>query len=108
MKPTGLGHERVMSPETACARGESSSTELPGKPATAVCLGGVLSGIVVGDGESPLHSDGPDGSTQSAQETRTGQAGSDKHKPTGVPTAEIKKQNIHACVCLMLCLRWQA
>ncbi len=82
MTPTGLGHTRVMSPDTACARVASSSTECPGRPATAVCQGGVLSGLVVGDGESPLQGEGPDGSTQPAQETRAGQAGSDQHEPT--------------------------
>ena len=77
MTPTGLGHERVKSPDTACARVESSSTEHPGRSATATCRRGVLSGIVVGDGESPLQGEGPDGSTQPAQETRTGHVGSE-------------------------------
>jgi hypothetical protein len=84
MKPTGLGHERVMSPDTACARVASSSMERPGRPATAVCQGGVLSGLVVGDGESPLPGEGPDGSTPPAKETRAGQAGSDQHEPTSL------------------------
>ena len=35
MTPTGLGHEGVMSPDTAYARVASSSTECPGRPATA-------------------------------------------------------------------------
>ena len=84
MKPTGLGHERVKSPETVCARVKSSSTERPGRPETAACCRGVLSGIVVGDGESPSHGEGPDGSTQSAKETRAGHAGSDQHEPTSL------------------------
>ena len=84
MKPTGLGHERVKSPDTACARVESSSMERPGRPATAVCRGGVLSGIVVGGWESQPHGEGPDGSTQPAKETRAGQAGSDHHEPTSL------------------------
>jgi hypothetical protein len=54
MKPTGLGHERVMSPDTACARVASSSMERPGRPATAVCQGGVLSGLVVGGRGKPV------------------------------------------------------
>jgi len=81
MKPTGLGHERVRSPETACARVESSSTESAGRRETAACRGGVLSGIVVGDGESPSHGEGPDGSTQPAKETCAGHAGPGKREP---------------------------
>jgi hypothetical protein len=77
MKPTGLGHERVMSPDTACTRVEASSTERPGRSATAVCQGGVLSGIVVGGWESQPHGEGPDGSTPPTQETRAGHAGSE-------------------------------
>lgn len=34
--------------------------------------------------ESPLHGEGPDGSTQPAQETRAGHAGSGKHVPTSL------------------------
>ena len=41
---------------------------------TSTCRWGVLSGIVLRDGESPLHGEGPDGSTQLAKETRTGQS----------------------------------
>jgi len=84
MKPTGLGHEKAMSPETACARVESSSMEQPGRRASAGCRRGVLSGIVVCDGESPLHGEGPDGSTQPVKETRAGHAGSGKHEPTSL------------------------
>jgi hypothetical protein len=84
MKPTGQGHERVMSPDTACARVESSNRERAGRRETAACRRGVLSGIVVGDGESPLHGEGPDGSTQPAQETRSGHAGSGNHVPTSL------------------------
>ena len=84
MKPTGLGHERVKSPATACARVESSSTERPGRRETAACRRGVLSGIVVGGRESRPQGEGPDGSTQPVQETRAGQAGSGKHEPTSL------------------------
>jgi len=84
MKPTEMGHERVKSPDTACARAESGITERAGRPATAACQRGVLSGIVVGDGESPSHGEGPDGSTQPAKETRAGHAGSGKHVPTSL------------------------
>ncbi len=40
---------------------------------TSICQRGVLSGILLGGGESPLQGEGPDGSTQPAKETRTGQ-----------------------------------
>ena len=63
MTPTGLGHERVKSPDTAWARVESSSTERPGRSATATRRRGVLSGIVVGGWESQPQGEGPDGST---------------------------------------------
>ena len=84
MKSTGLGHGRVMSPDTACARVEFSNKERAGRPAGAGCRGGVLSGIVVGDGESPLHGEGPDGSTQPAQATPAGHAGSEYREPTSL------------------------
>jgi len=45
-----------------------------GRRKAAICLWGVLSGILLGGGESPLHGEGPDGSTQPAKETRTGQS----------------------------------
>jgi hypothetical protein len=77
VKPSVLGHVRVMSPETAWARVESLSREYPGRLATAVYLRGVLSGIVVGGWESQPHGEGPDVSTQPAKETRAGHAGSE-------------------------------
>ncbi len=58
--------------------------ERPGRPEMAVCSWGVLSGIVVGDGESPLYGEGPDGSTQPVQETRAGHAGSGYREPTSL------------------------
>jgi hypothetical protein len=84
MKPTGLGHEGVKSPETACARVESLNKERAGRRDAAVCRRGVLSGIVVGGRESRPHGEGPDGSTQLAKETRAGHAGSGKHEPTSL------------------------
>ena len=84
MKPTELGHERVKSPATACARVEAWSTERTGRRENAASRRGVLSGIVVSDGESPLHGEGPDGSTQPAQETRAGRAGPGHHVPTSL------------------------
>jgi hypothetical protein len=64
--------------------GGSSNRERAGRRETAASRQGVLSGIVVGDGESPLHGEGPDGSTQPAKETRAGHAGSGKHVPTSL------------------------
>ena len=84
MKPTELGHERVKSPATACARVEAWNTERTGRRENAASRRGVLSGIVVCDGESPLHGEGPDGSTQPAQETRAGRAGPGHHVPTSL------------------------
>lgn len=70
--------------------------ELPGRPETAACGWGVLSGIVVGDGESPSHGEGPDGSTQPAQETRAGQAGSEQREPTSLQAiANRAKESKH-------------
>jgi hypothetical protein len=46
MKPTVWGHEKAMSRETARARAEAWIMERPGRPETAGCLWGVLSGIV--------------------------------------------------------------
>jgi hypothetical protein len=75
MKLTALGHERVKSPDTAWARVEWLNRERTGRRATAACRRGVLSGIVVGGRESRPHGEGPDGSTQLAEETRAGHAG---------------------------------
>ena len=56
----------------------------PLREASAISPRGVLSGIVVGDGESPSHGEGPDGSTQPAKETHAGQVGSGKREPTSL------------------------
>jgi hypothetical protein len=58
--------------------------EQPGRRESAEYQRGVLSGIVVGDGESPLHGEGPDGSTPPIQETHAGHAGSGNHEPTSL------------------------
>jgi len=50
----------------------------------AVCEWGVLSGIVLRGGESPLQGEGPDGSTRPAKETHAGHVGSDQHEPTSL------------------------
>ncbi len=84
MKPSALGHERVKSPDTVWARMESLRREQPGRPETAVCQRGVLSGIVVGGRESRPRGEGPDGSTQRAKETHAGHAGSEQHEPTSL------------------------
>jgi hypothetical protein len=84
MRPVGLGHDRVKSPDTACARVESSSKERTGRRETAACRRGLLSGIVVGGRESRPHGEGPDGSMQLAKETRAGHAGSDQHEQTSL------------------------
>jgi hypothetical protein len=101
MKPTGLGHERVKSPATACARVEAWSTERTGRRASAASRRGVLSGRVVSDGESPLHGEGPDGSTQPAQETRAGRAGPGHHVPTSLRgIANRARESKHKNWCL--------
>jgi hypothetical protein len=82
MKLTELGHGKVKSLETACARVELRHRESAGWLDTAEYRRGVLSGIVGGDGESPSQGEGSDGSTQLVMETRAGQAGSGKHEPT--------------------------
>lgn len=45
---------------------------------------GVLSGIVLRGGESPLPGVGPDGSTQPSKETYAGRVGPGQHKPTSL------------------------
>ena len=84
MKPTELGRTRVEHPDTACARVEGQNRERTGRPEPAACERGVLSGIVVGGWESQPQGEGPDGSTQPAQETRAGHAGSEQHEPTSL------------------------
>ena len=56
----------------------------PGGQKAAICPWDVLSGIVLGGGESPPHGEGPDGSTQPAKETRAGHVGLDQHEPTSL------------------------
>ena len=84
MKPTELGHVRVKSPDTACARAEGPNRERSGRPEPAACERGVLSGIVVGGWESQPQGEGPDGSTQPAKETRAGHVGSEQYEPTSL------------------------
>ena len=56
----------------------------PGGRETATRPWGVLSGIVLGGGESPLAEEGPDRSTQPTKETRAGHAGLESHEPTSL------------------------
>jgi hypothetical protein len=56
----------------------------PGGRDAATRPWGVLSGIVLGGGESPLPGEGPDGSMQPAKETRAGQVGLEQHEPTSL------------------------
>lgn len=84
MRPSEIGHVKVRSLDTACARVDPRLKEGTGRLETAVCRGGVLSGIVVGDGESPLQGEGPDGSTQPAKETHTGHVGPEQGEPTSL------------------------
>jgi len=70
------GNRAILEPKTL-----AESHALGGRE-TAKHPWGVLSGIVLGGGESPLHGEGPDGSTQLAKETRTGQVGPELYEPT--------------------------
>ena len=72
MKLPELGHIGVMNPEAAWARVESSNRERAGRRGKTVCRRGVLSGVVLGGGKSPLQGEGPDGSTWPAKETHAG------------------------------------
>ena len=56
----------------------------PGGLKAAICPWGVLSGRVLGGGESPLPGEGPDGSTQPTKETRAGHVGLEQHEPTSL------------------------
>jgi hypothetical protein len=67
-----------------------SENHAPGGRATAIRPWGVLSGIVLGGGESPLEGEGPDGSTQPAKETCAGHVGLDQHEPTSLRGIAIR------------------
>jgi hypothetical protein len=56
----------------------------PGGPETAIYPRGVLSGIVLGGGESPSQGEGSDGSTQPEKETRAGQVGPEPRGQTSL------------------------
>jgi hypothetical protein len=71
-----LGNGAKLEPNTLLENHE------PGGRETAICPWDVLSGIVLGGGESPPHGEGPDGSTPPVKETRAGHGGLDKHEPT--------------------------
>ncbi len=57
----------------------------------AVCEWGVLSGIVLSGGESPLQGEGPDGSTGLAKETHAGHCRIGYHEPTSLRGLAIGK-----------------
>lgn len=83
-----------------------SENHAPGGPETATRPWGVLSGIVLGGGESPLHGEGPDGSTQPAKETHAGQVGLEPHEPTSLrgisnrakQSKDHRFQNLNRCL----------
>ena len=62
----------------------------PGGWETAIRSWGVLSGIVLSGGESPLPGEGPDGSTPPAKETCAGQVGLDQRRPTSLRGIAIR------------------
>ena len=78
----------------------------PGGRVTATSSWGVLSGVVLGGGESPPHGEGPDGSTQPAKETRAGHVGLDQHEPTSLrgianrakESKDHRFQNLYQCL----------
>ena len=72
------GHGTTLEPDALAENPVSGGRE------TATNPWGVLSGIVLGGGESPLHGEGPDGSTPLAKETHAGQVGLEQHEPTSL------------------------
>ena len=78
----------------------------PGGQKAAIRPWGVLSGRVLGGGESPPHGEGPDGSTQPAKETRAGHVGLDQHEPTSLrgiaerakASKDHRFQNLYQCL----------
>ncbi len=95
-----LGNGTRLEPKTLVENHE------PGGRETAKHLRGVLSGIVLGGGESPLHGEGPDGSTQPAKETRAGQIGLESHEPTSLQgiSNRAKQSKAHRFQNLNRCL----
>ena len=95
LKPSGLETRKGEEPGNTSALGWRGQTwrgagRLSGK--VAVCEWGVLSGIVLSGGESPLQGEGPDGSTRPAKETHAGHVGSGEHEPTslrGLATGDL-------------------
>jgi len=88
----------------------------PGGRVTATSSWGVLSGVVLGGGESLPHGEGPDGSTQPAKETRAGHVGLDQHEPTSLrgianrakESKDHRFQNLYQCLNAELLLEcWQ-
>ena len=94
------GHGTTLEPDAL------AENHAPGGRETATNHRGVLSGIVLGGGESPLHGEGPDGSTKLAKETRAGQAGLGSHEPTSLRgiSHRAKESKDHRCQNLNRCL----
>jgi hypothetical protein len=85
------GHRTKLEPKPL------SENHATGGRVAAKCPWGVLSGIVLGGGESLLHGEGPDGSTQPAKETRAGHVGLEQHEPTSLrATALGQRAYAHA------------
>ncbi|MGH8601669.1 MAG: group II intron reverse transcriptase/maturase [Gammaproteobacteria bacterium] len=105
-----LGNGTKLEPNTLPENREPGGRETARRP------WGVLSGIVLGGGESPLQGEGPDGSTQPAKETRAGHVGLDKHEPTSLrgisnrakASKDHRFQNLYQCLNAELLLEcWQ-
>jgi hypothetical protein len=75
--------DQCWSLRTAVAHAQAGGGVLSqGKP--TACGGGVVSRIVLSGGESPLHGEGRDGSTQPGKDTHPGHVGPDQHEPTSL------------------------
>jgi hypothetical protein len=66
------GHGTMLEPNLRCGKRVRQAEKYCKKGKPAVCVWGVVSRIVLGGGESPLHGEGLDGSTKSAKETCAG------------------------------------
>jgi hypothetical protein len=73
LEPTHHGRPRCQ------AGGDVLATGTP-----AVCAWGVVSSVVLCDGESPSHGEGLDGSTQPGKDTHPGHVGPDQYEPTSL------------------------
>jgi hypothetical protein len=76
------GVEELGRPQTFL--GDQAGREVLSQGKPAVCGWGVVSSIVLSGGESPLHGEGLDGSTQPGKETHPGHVGPEQHEPTSL------------------------